>query len=236
MAIKKTSLVEIAVERIKKNIIDDNLRPGDKFLSEKELTNQLQVSRTVVREALRSLSSIGIVEVRKGGGVYVGHSSFESIKNILEHHHAVHGVKLKELAEIRKVIELGAVRLIIENDLAVDREYFEEINGKYHDAIKKGRDTKKYDQLFHQHLMKETGNGTFYNFAEVIQDYFSLVKIDLIQSEETLLESYQEHKDIIDALEQKDLVRGHRLIAVHLEPVFKFIQQVEGPGDDGTDQ
>lgn len=235
MAIKKTSLVEIAAERMKENIIENNMRPGDKFLSEKELIQQLQVSRTVVREALRSLSSIGIVEVRKGGGVYVGHSSLESIKNILEHHHAVHGVKLKELAEIRKVIELGAVRLIIENDVQVDRLYFEEINNKYFEAIRAGEDTKKFDEQFHQHLMKETGNDTFYNFAEVIQEYFSLVKIDLIQSQERLMQSYQEHKAIIDALEQKDLVQGHRLIAEHLEPVFTFIQQMEGSGD-GTNQ
>lgn len=236
MAIKKTSLVEIAMDRIKKNIVDKNLRPGDKFLSEKELTNQLQVSRTVVREALRSLTSIGIVEVRKGGGVYVGHSNFDSIKSILKHHHELHGVKLRELVEIRKVIELGAVRLIIENDLSVGRTYFEDINEKYHNAIIENKDTKKYDQLFHQQLMKETDNRTFYNFAEVIQEYFSLVKIDLIQSEATLLQSYQEHKDIIDALEQKDLVWGHQIIAEHLEPIFTFIKQVEEAEDDGTDQ
>lgn len=236
MVIKKTSLVEIAAERIKQNIIENNLRPGDKFLSEKELTQQLEVSRTVVREALRSLSSIGIVEVRKGGGVYVGHSSFDSIKNILEHHHAVYGVKLRELADIRKVIELGAVRLIIENDLQIDRACFEEINRSYHEAILAGKDTKKYDQQFHQQLMKETGNDTFYNFAEVIQEYFSLVKIDLVQSRDSLIKSYEEHEDIIAALVQKDLVRGHRLIAEHLEPVFTFIRQVEEARDDGTDQ
>lgn len=235
MAIKKTSLVEIAMDRMKKDIVDNNLRPGDKFLSEKELTSQLQVSRTVVREALKSLTSIGIVEVRKGGGVYVGHSNFDSIKSILKHHHAIHGVKLRELVEIRKVIELGAVRLIIENDISVDRKHFEEINRKYHDAITENKDTKKYDQLFHQQLMKETGNKTFYNFGEVIQEYFSLVKIDLIQSEATLLHSYQEHEDIIDALEQKDLIWGHEIIADHLEPIFAFIKQVEEAGDDGTD-
>ncbi|WP_017549328.1 FadR/GntR family transcriptional regulator [Salinicoccus carnicancri] len=236
MAIKKTSLVEIAAERMKQNIIENNLRPGDKFLSEKELIQQLEVSRTVVREALRSLSSIGIVEVRKGGGVYVGHSSFDSIRNILEHHHAVHGVKLRELADIRKVIELGAVRLIIENDLQIDRSCFEEINRSYHEAILAGKDTKKYDQQFHQQLMKETGNDTFYKFAEVIQEYFSLVKIDLVQSRDSLIKSYEEHEDIIAALVQKDLVRGHRLIAEHLEPVFTFIRQVEEARGDGTDQ
>lgn len=236
MVIKKTSLVEIAAERIKQNIIENNLCPGDRFLSERELTQQLEVSRTVIREALRSLSSIGIVEVRKGGGVYVGHSSFDSIKNILEHHHAIHGVKLRELAEIRKVIELGAVRLIIENDLQIDRACFEQINGRYHEAIMAGKDTKKYDQQFHQQLMKETGNDTFYNFAEVIREYFSLVKIDLVQSGDSLIKSYGEHENIIDALVQKDLVRGHSLIAEHLEPVFTFIQQVEEARDDGTNQ
>src|SRR5699024_10592014 len=207
-----------------------------RFLSERELTQQLEVSRTVIREALRSLSSIGIVEVRKGGGVYVGHSSFDSIKNILEHHHAIHVVKLRELAEIRKVIELGGVRLIIGTDRLIDRVRCEQINGRYQEAIMAGKDTKKYEQQFKQQLMKETGNDTFYNFAEVIRESFSLVKIDLVQSGASPIKSYGEHENIIDALVQKDLVRGHSLIAEHLEPVFTFIQQVEEARDDGTNQ
>lgn len=234
MSIKKNSLVEIAMERIKQHIADNHMQPGDKFLSEGELTDQLQVSRTVIREALRSLGSLGIIEVRKGGGVYVAASNFESIKRILRHHHEVHGAKIKELVEIRKIIELGALRLIIEKDIDVDADRLEDINKNYRDAISKGEDTKGHDQLFHQHIMKEADNQTFYNFADVIHDYFSLVKINLIQDTDALLKSYQEHDALISALKDKKLAQAHRIMSEHFEPIFQFIRHMEVQTDDGS--
>lgn len=234
MSIKKSSLVEIVMERIKQHIADNHMQPGDKFLSEKELTTQLQVSRTVVREALRSLGSLGIIEVRKGGGVYVAASNFDSIKSILRHHHEVHGAKIRELIEIRKIIELGALRLIIEKDIDVDVDRLGALNKSYHDAISKGEDTKRHDQLFHQHIMKEADNQTFYNFADVIHDYFSIVKIDLIQTEEALLNSHQQHQALIEALKHKNLAQAHVIMADHFEPIFQFIQQMEEQNDDGS--
>lgn len=234
MSIKKPSLVEIVMERMKKHIVDNHMQPGDKFMSERELTDQLQVSRTVIREALRSLGSLGIVEVKKGGGVYIGTSNFDSMKNILRHHHQMHGVKIRELIEIRKIIELGAIRLIIEKDINVDAPLLEDINNKYYDSITSGDDTKRHDQLFHQHIMKEADNQTFYNFADVIHDYFSIVKIDLIQEKDALLKSYQQHACIIKALKDKNMAMGHEIMADHFEPVFQFIREMEEQSDDGS--
>ena len=68
MEIQKTSLVNIVIERIKNSILENKLKPNDKFLTEKELTEQLKVSRTVVREALISLQAVGISKIKPGGG------------------------------------------------------------------------------------------------------------------------------------------------------------------------
>lgn len=234
MSIKKNSLVEISIERIKQHIVENHMQPGDKFLSEGELIKQLQVSRTVVREAMRSLGSLGIIEIKKGGGVYVAASNFDSIKLILRHHHKVHGVKIKELVETRKIIELGALRLIIEKDIDVDAERLHTINQNYYDAILKGEDTKTHDQLFHQHIIKEADNQTFYNFADVIHDYFSIIKIDLSQTEESLLKSHHEHQTLIETLKHKNMSQAHEIMAAHFEPIFQFIRQMEGQQSDGT--
>ncbi|GAB2556231.1 FadR/GntR family transcriptional regulator [Gracilibacillus alcaliphilus] len=228
MAIQRASLVEITMDRIKSHILENNLKENDKFLSEKELVNQLQVSRTVIREALRSLESIGILKVKPGDGTFVGSGNFDSIKTILKHHFEAYGVKIRELLEIRKVIELGALRLIIEKELKVDVHYLTEINHAYYQAIQEHTDTKAHDQLFHQQLIKETQNQTFYHFADVIQDYFSLVKMDVTQNKENLLMSYQEHQKIIQALQQKNLQTAQMVMTQHFKPVFQYIHEMEG--------
>ncbi|WP_152657564.1 FadR/GntR family transcriptional regulator [Oceanobacillus sp. CFH 90083] len=234
MTIQKTSLVEITMDRIKAYILENKLTENDKLPTEKELVEKLQVSRTVVREALRSLESIGILKIKPGGGVFVGDSNFRSIKTILKHHYDTHGVKIRELVEIRKILELGALRLIIEKNIDVDFKYLEKLNQEYYQAIKHGSDTKKYDQLFHQHLIKEADNKTFYNFTEIIREYFSLVKIDLVQNQEDLLTSFQEHNEILAGLKKKNLEYSHKIMSVHFEPIFEYIYEMEGLKENGT--
>ncbi|MBY7142907.1 FadR family transcriptional regulator [Virgibacillus sp. NKC19-3] len=227
MAMEKTSLVDVATERIKQYIQENNLKPNDKFLTEKELTDQLQVSRTVVREALITLQSVGILTIKTGGGIYIDNPNLNSIKTILKHHYDTYGVKIKELIETRKIIELGTLRLIIEKEENIDLTYLKQINKDYYNAIINNGDIKMYDQAFHRQLMKETANNTFYTFGEIIKEYFSLVKIDLIRQEDELLQSYQEHAAMLDAIENNDLTAAQQIMAVHFEPIFTFIEQME---------
>lgn len=234
MAIQRESLVNIASKRIKQDIIKNSWQPGDKYLSEKELIQRLEVSRTVIREALVSLQSVGIIKIISGDGVYIADPNIDPIKEILRHHGDVHGVKVRELAEIRKVIELGALRLMIEKDITVDIQNLIALNEDYYQAIIQEIDTRPTDRLFHQFLIKSTMNHTFYHFSEIIQEYFTLTKIDLLQNKEKLLRSYKEHKEIIYALEKKDMPKAQGLMIEHLQPILKFTKQLEDVALNGT--
>lgn len=80
--------------------------------------------------------------------MYIQNPNLESIKEILRHHYDTHGVKIKELVEIRKVIELGALRLIIEKNMEVDFQQLHDINNSYYQAIIKQEDTRQADRFF----------------------------------------------------------------------------------------
>lgn len=227
MTIQRESLVNIAIKRIRQHIIDQKYQHGTKYLSEKELINRLQVSRTVIREALITLQSIGIIAIKPGDGVYIANPTIDPMKEILKHHHDLNGIKLKELADIRKVIELGAIRLIIENNISVDFSHLYELNNAYHHAIQHNIDTRESDRLFHQLLIKSTNNDTFYYFSEIIQEYFKITKINIIKTEQELLHSYEEHKQIIQAIESKDMPKAQSLMIEHLQPILRFVKQLE---------
>src|SRR5699024_7180423 len=142
---------------------------------------------TVIREALISLQSIGLLTIKRGGGIYINNQNFDAIKQILQHHYDTHGVKIKELIEIRQIIELGAIRLIIEKNTSVDLELLREINQAYHEAIVNDQDTRETDRNFHQQLMKATENETYYNFSEIINDYYSMTKIERASCRKSIL-------------------------------------------------
>lgn len=228
MLMQKESLVDIAIARIKQHIVENEYKPGDRYLSEKELTENLQVSRTVIREALISLQSIGLLTIKRGGGIYINNQNFDAIKQILQHHYDTHGVKIKELIEIRQIIELGAIRLIIEKNTSVDLELLREINQAYHEAIVNDQDTRETDRNFHQQLMKATENETYYNFSEIINDYFSMTKINLIQNKAAMLKSVKEHDELIDRLQQRDLTKAQDVMIRHMQPINAYINQLEG--------
>ncbi|GHI01124.1 FadR/GntR family transcriptional regulator [Neobacillus kokaensis] len=225
MAIQKTSLVDIAIDRIKSYIYEHNLKPNDKFFSEKELINKLQVSRTVIREALISLQAVGILQVKSGGGVYVAEPKLDPIHTILKHRYSTYGVKIKELMQTREIIELGALRLIIENQIDVDIDHLKALNDSYYETIMKNEDTKKYDRLFHESLIKATQNTTYCTFAEMVNEYFSLVKIN--EKEDGLLLAYKQHDEMIEAIRERSLQRAQQVMKKHFEPIFYLIHQME---------
>lgn len=227
MGLQKTSLVNIVIERIKNFILKNNLKPNEKFLTEKELTEQLNVSRTVIREALISLQAVGILMIKPGGGIYIADTKLGSINTILKHHYETYGVKIRELIEIRKIIELGALRLIIEKQVPLDIKQLKEINESYFQTILNNEDTKKFDRIFHQSLIKTADNDTFYNFSEIIHEYFDLVKIDLTENKEALIKSYKQHAEILEAIKDNDLLHAQKTMSDHFEPIFTFIKQME---------
>lgn len=225
MKVRKSSLVNIVMDRIKLYISENNLQPGDKFLTEKELIQKLNVSRTVVREAIIALETVGILTGKPGGGIYIAHSRLEGVRSILTHHYETYGVKVKELLEIRKILELGALRLMIENQKAIDFDRLTQLNDDYKLAIHSEADIKAIDAAFHKQLMIETANESFINLGNIINQYFTLTKIDLTTDEQGLLEAHKEHQYIIKALKEKDLATAQGTMIEHFHPVFAWINQ-----------
>lgn len=81
--------------------------------------------------------------------------------------------------------------------------------------------------MFHQTLIKNTNNETYFRFSEIINDYFSLVKIDFMEKEETLIHAYEQHLQIIEAIKNKNLLVAQNVLQEHFKPIFIFLNQLE---------
>ena len=78
---KKLTSTEIIIDEIANTILSGELKPGDKLLTEREFAEKYHVTRSCVREAIRSLSLIGMIEIRPGGGSYVADAQKEIPEN-----------------------------------------------------------------------------------------------------------------------------------------------------------
>ncbi|MDT3995580.1 GntR family transcriptional regulator, partial [Mammaliicoccus fleurettii] len=92
---KRTSLVDVAVENLKEYITEHQFKNGDKLPSEKMLIEQLGVSRTVVREAISRLQQSGLIQVKSGSGMFITDKN-NHLSMLFESHMKVHGFKIKE--------------------------------------------------------------------------------------------------------------------------------------------
>ena len=110
-ALPRTGFVADAIRTIQDMILDGRLRPGDRLPSERALSEALGVSRPTVREALRSLGAMNIVETRHGSGTFVTSLSVEELLRPLQFALALSDFALEHLFEVRLMLEPGAAAL-----------------------------------------------------------------------------------------------------------------------------
>ena len=108
---KKSAISEDIVESLLSLIRDRELRPGDKLPPERELAAMMQVSRPSLREALRALSIMNIIEIRQGDGTYVTSLDLDLLMSHLDFVFALTDATFLELFDARKILEPGIVAM-----------------------------------------------------------------------------------------------------------------------------
>ncbi|MFL0267366.1 FadR/GntR family transcriptional regulator [Candidatus Clostridium radicumherbarum] len=188
--IKSTKVYEQVVQQIKQMIIDGTLKKGDKLPTERELSEQLQVSRASIREAIKSLEVIGLLEARQGAGNYIKENFdqvlFEPISMIF----MLESRNPNEIVELREGLELEAAALAAKN---IDKAELEEIRLLV-DKIKNSEDeeiTAAYDKSFHYAIAKASKNVLIMSVLNVIS---SLIDEVIIDSRKKIL-SVQDNKE-----------------------------------------
>src|SRR5262245_39583204 len=110
--ISQTSLVDRVVERIRDVISQGHFQAGDRLPTEFELSEKLQVSRSVLREAVGRLETLGVLEVRRGRGMFVAdRGSLAGCVNLLRSAMTISPKDLRQFAELRRGIEIQAARI-----------------------------------------------------------------------------------------------------------------------------
>ncbi|CAM4018189.1 FadR family transcriptional regulator [Paenibacillus alkaliterrae] len=218
---ERYTLSKIVSDNLRQYIIEKKLKTGEKLPAERELAKMMEVSRVMIREALRSLESTGIIVIRHGEGAFVNTNDSSVILNHLLYFWKLNNDKMNELLELRHVLEKAAIEQII---LSAKVDHLKELENII-DRMKETSDTKKfqeYDIEFHSCLIKATENDLFAQLTDIIAEYFSSIshsQMDQAERNKTV----NEHQLIVEAVKQKNKQLALQILKEHLEYSKKYI-------------
>lgn len=216
--ITRQPLYELVAQEIKKHIIKNGLRPGDKLPTEKEMCERFGVSRSSVREAIKSLQSLGIIESKQREGIILRNLNPDTFVDYLTFGLQFGDATVKELAEARRIVEIGILPLAIDR---AEPEDFEAMEYSVSAMEAAGDDLKAYakaDEAFHRALIMASKNRALSVFGDVVTKFFAITLEGIENARVDRVRISGEHKAIIAALKDKDLARAAAVLEKHLAP------------------
>jgi len=218
--IRKGSLVDTAIESLRQNIENGEWPVGTRLPVEAELSDALGISRNTIREAVRVLAHVGMLETRQGDGTYVraNRDAGETLRRIAR-------TRLAEQIEVRIMLETEAARLAAarrtDTDLKMMTTALDARAGAGTDIAERIR----HDERFHHALVKASHNTALIE----LYDYFANAVSQTIEQTETDSElpepSQEDHELLLAAIRHKDADKAESLSRALLSPSLQALQQ-----------
>lgn len=218
------------IARIKQYILDEQLRPGDLLPTENELIGAIGASRTSIREAIKALSALDIVEVRHGHGSYVGGLSMSGFVDALAFRGLLStgtdGKVMADLVNIRQMLEQGLSELMLSTLSEIEIIHLQELAVRMRRLALEGKPYVDEDRAFHIRLMTAIGNDLVVQLTEAFWQVQARVTRTLEVPESDWLRTAEAHQQIVDAIVAQDLERLREAFAEHYLPIRTHIDKM----------
>ncbi|MDO5735115.1 MAG: FadR/GntR family transcriptional regulator [Propionibacteriaceae bacterium] len=222
------SLASEAAREIKRFILSNGLRTGDPLPSEADLCDRLGVSRSSVREAIRTLQTLDIVEVKHGRGTFVGAMSLQPLVETLAFRSVISPGDdfraLREVVDVRMSLDLNYAERIVGHFEGTHHEELHELVSEMVAAAHRGESFTAADRQFHTQLLKETGVEMVSQLVAAFWDVHTAVLPQLsIPTPDDIELTAKAHGDILHAAEAGD-VEGYRTaVSDHYAPLLRVL-------------
>jgi len=219
-SIDNASLVDRVEAKIVELLQQQKLKVGDGIPKEIDLALSLGVSRTVVREALTRLKIMGLIESKKKKGAFITSPDLFGNMSKSMNPHILNSETLKEIFEIRLVLEIGMADFLFHRITKKDIEELKEIVSNEPPATQHHLFNVEHEIAFHGKLYEITGNETLKKFQKMLLPVFDYVHNSGLLKKHPLLKMFVSHKELIDILENGTPEQFRNGMRKHLENHF----------------
>ncbi|MDW7673583.1 MAG: FadR/GntR family transcriptional regulator [Bacillota bacterium] len=221
--IQTKKIYQEVLSQIESLIQQGILKPGDKLMGEREMSQTLKVSRTSVREAIRTLEILGLVEIRLGEGTFLRENSLDSIINPMALSLSITAESVQDMFEVRKILEIECAGLAALRHNDEEIKLMESTLKDMQENIENEQVGLKADLRLHFQIAQASKNAVLYKlmhvFAEVLHDTVQSTRRNRFSKCATPDKLIDEHKEIINAIKIRDYDLAKNLMKDHLGSV-----------------
>ncbi|QPP05219.1 FadR family transcriptional regulator [Streptomyces bathyalis] len=210
--IRKIEIFRSALDQLS-NLVEQ-MEPGDRLGSERELAEQLGVSRVTIREVLRTLEGMGKVDIRRNSGTFVAEPVPHTLLSLTPPKH-VDEAHVQQLSEVRAGIECQVVRLLATQD-PLDLTHAEAALERAGKELAAASEQGSLDPSFEAGLARATGNPVLVEFQQAIHELWLHAWITLGGAIANRSHLHHEHLAILDALKRRQTEEAERLMRRHI--------------------
>jgi DNA-binding FadR family transcriptional regulator len=205
-------------EQIRRAILTGRLNEGERLSPERELAEQFGVSRVTVRDALRSLEAMGLVEVRVGarGGAFVTAPTGAVVAQTMSDMMMMSAVTPGDIVEARLIVELGTVTLACARATDEDLQKLRDLSELGARELKAKTYTRERSWEFHSLLAAAAHNGAVDGLTQSFRSSLSMHPVRAREGPKAHTATVVEHRRILEALEARDADAARREMADHL--------------------
>ncbi|GGF99703.1 FadR/GntR family transcriptional regulator [Paenibacillus abyssi] len=228
--ITSRKIYEQIADQMKEHIMSGGWKTGEKLPSTKELTEQFQVGRSTMREALSALKAMGLIEIRHGDGCFVREVTADELplpqfETLLLSREAI-----SELLEARKALEIANAAIAAQKRTDEDLAAFEVLLASMKEHIGDQAEGEAADIRFHQLLSEATHNSIMVRLLDSIASQMEIAiretrRIQMYSSKQVSLQLWEEHQRIYEAVAAQNPEEAQQSMRAHLEHVEKMLRE-----------
>jgi GntR family transcriptional repressor for pyruvate dehydrogenase complex len=231
---RQSKITEIIIGQIRAAILEGRLTPGDRLPPEKQLGEQFQVSKQTLRESMRALEHMGLIDVRKGvgGGAFIVEVDEQVATQNLANYLYFKNLTVADLSECRRIMEPYAAARAAERISPSDLNTLQQLNDSTRENLKK----KKWDHVsrdeiaFHRLIARQTDNPILIlmlDFVEtLLEDYKKILKPDAAFMESVLMA----HEAILGAIAAGNAALASEHMLAHVIDVETYLSRLKKSG------
>lgn len=232
-SISSKKVYEQVIEQIQESILIGELKKGDKLPSERELSDRMRVSRTSIREALRVLETMGVVESRQGEGNFICTNIEKSLIEPLSMIFKLNDGTWQNVLELREMLELQTVKIAAikstEEDCRELKAIVDDMKKETQQSSNK-KEIVRLDQKFHKKLVSMSKNylieSLFVTSSKLFEGFIKDAREKIIATSWTQEVLVDKHDAIYEAISCKNPDEAYNKMKEHMDIIRKSYEEM----------
>ena len=220
--IQRTSLQSEIIRYIQNYIQENGLKPGDRLPSQEKLIEMMGVSRTSLREAMKTLEARNVLEAKNGKGIYVGSQEVNDLLRLIDF--AKEKELLLDTLEVRKILEREILRMVIHSATREELEELGAITRVLMAKFRRGEQQTAEDKKFHYTIYRLSHNQVMYQLILSISGVMDKFWEFPLNMEDPFLESLPLHEELYNAICEKNVKKAQAINEKLLDAMYRDIR------------